>query len=118
VTLDQTRFVAAPLTKTADTPTTSYCPVDAQGSVRAISDDTGAIVIADKPGWREAHPVADELPDRTPRVAKIRGRKWLIDPVPSVPTIHAAAAKSPSCRCSSAAECPSSDPCLIARDSC
>jgi RHS repeat-associated protein len=45
VTLDQARFVAALFTKTADTPTTSYYHVDAQGSVRAISDDSGAIVI-------------------------------------------------------------------------
>jgi RHS repeat-associated protein len=37
--------VAALFTKTADTPTTSYYHVDAQGSVRAISDDSGAIVI-------------------------------------------------------------------------
>jgi RHS repeat-associated protein len=45
VTLDQARFVAALFTKTADTPTTSYYHLDAQGSVRAISDDSGAIVI-------------------------------------------------------------------------
>jgi RHS repeat-associated protein len=45
VALDQARFVAALFTKTADTPTTSYYHVDAQGSVRAISDDSGAIVI-------------------------------------------------------------------------
>jgi RHS repeat-associated protein len=45
VTLDQARFVAALFTKTADTPTTSYYHVDAQGSVRAVSDDSGAIVI-------------------------------------------------------------------------
>jgi RHS repeat-associated protein len=45
VTLDQARFVAALFTKTADTPTTSYYYLNAQGSVRAISDDSGAIVI-------------------------------------------------------------------------